>query len=382
MKNIAKRAVFIMILLGTLLLWPGCATLRLGLKEVDLSAAELAAAQECELPREQLKILKSKPLYRFSEAELDQYLGYLQIWKPDLRERVGHLAVKMLGQPYEIYLLGEFPYELYDPQPLYCLEKSDCVVFSEHIYAMALSHDWPSFIKNLQRIRYKDGEIGILTRNHYTVYDWDRNNAWLVEDITTELAGEAVRRDTMYLNKSRFFKKWDIGQDIPRDTLVWTYIAYPQVPQILDSLQTGDFVNIVRGRESGKWVGHVGLIHVDERGSVNFLHSTPPHVREEPVTAYIGRSLVSNRKKRIYNAEAVARNERIRAFNQRQQDRGRRRRRSLLPYRAYFYGFRFLRLRENPAPGDIEKQRALRQMEAPDDSTGMPISAESGGNRQ
>ena len=40
------------------------------------------------------------------------------------------LARKNLGQPYDIYLLGEMPFETYDPQPIYCLSKSDCVVFA------------------------------------------------------------------------------------------------------------------------------------------------------------------------------------------------------------------------------------------------------------
>ena len=126
-----------------------------------------------------LKKMLAKPLYKFSEKELDIYLGYLQFIEPDLRNRVQHLAIKFLTQPYKIFLLGEFPVELYDPDPLFSIKKSDCLVFSEHIYAMALSYDWESFFAMLQRIRYKHGEISIITRNHYTEYDWNKNNNWL-----------------------------------------------------------------------------------------------------------------------------------------------------------------------------------------------------------
>ena len=86
--------------------------------------------------------------------------------EPDLRKRILHLARKNIGQPYELYLLGEMPFEPYDPQPIYCLGKSDCLVFTEHTYAMALSHNWPSFMRMLQRIRYRDGHLGVATRNH------------------------------------------------------------------------------------------------------------------------------------------------------------------------------------------------------------------------
>jgi hypothetical protein len=109
--------------------------------------------------------LLAKPLYQFTEAETGRYLAYLQVSEPDLRRRVVHLARKNIGQPYEIYLLGEMPFETYDPQPIYCLGKSDCLVFTEHIYAMALTRDWTGFIRLLQRIRYRDGHLGVASRN-------------------------------------------------------------------------------------------------------------------------------------------------------------------------------------------------------------------------
>ena len=129
-----------------------------------------------------------------THAEVGAYLGPLQAQVPDLRQRIMHLARMNLGQPYELYLLGEAPFETHDPQPLYCLGKSDCLVFTEHIYAMALSHDWSSFLRLLQRIRYRDGRIGVATRNHYTEADWNPSNRWLVREITGELAaGTAVK---------------------------------------------------------------------------------------------------------------------------------------------------------------------------------------------
>src|SRR5687767_7289935 len=102
--------------------------------------------------------LHDKPLYQFSEREVDAYLRHLSATEPDLRKRIIHLARKNLAQPYELYLLGEAPFEQTDPQPIYCLDRSDCVVFAEHTLAMALSKDFPSFMSMLQRIRYKRSE--------------------------------------------------------------------------------------------------------------------------------------------------------------------------------------------------------------------------------
>jgi hypothetical protein len=45
----------------------------------------------------------------------------------------------------------------------------------------------------LQRIRYRDGVIGVATRNHYTEMDWNVANRWLVTDISADLAGPPDR---------------------------------------------------------------------------------------------------------------------------------------------------------------------------------------------
>jgi len=231
--------------------------------------------------------LLDQPLYTFTEDQVDQYLKYLQSTEIDLHARVIHLARKNIGQPYELYLLGEFPFEAYDPDPIYCLDKSDCVVFSEHMYAMAFAKDWWSFLANLQRIRYRDGEVGMVTRNHYTIADWDRNNRFLFDDITADVGGDKTAKLTQTCRRAKFFAKFDIGQDIPDEPIVDTYIPKEDVPSILSKLKAADFVNIIRGDKQSQWAGHVGLIAIDKDGTVNFLHSAGKAVREQPLVDYI-----------------------------------------------------------------------------------------------
>lgn len=241
--------------------------------------------------------LKNKPLYKFEPKELDLYLAFMQKEEPDLRKRVVRLARQNLGQPYAIYLLGEFPHELYDADPTFSLGKGDCVVFSEHMYAMALGHDWKSFYAWLQRIRYKDGVPGMTTRNHFTEADWDVNNNWLVHDLTNEL-GTTVTPYTEKIDRARFFGNFGIGQDIPVQILQDGYIAAEDIPATLDKLQDGDFVNIVRGFSSGVWVGHVGLVAHKPDGTVTFINSTEPKAEEEPMLDYIKRNLELNKARR------------------------------------------------------------------------------------
>jgi hypothetical protein len=237
---------------------------------------------------------KRKPLYKLQPKELDLYLGYIHQDEPDLRKRVVRLARQNLNQPYQIYLLGEFPYETYDADPMFCLTQGDCVVFSEHMYAMALSSSWKEFYQNLQKIRYKDGVPGMTTRNHYTEADWDKNNSWLITDATNDLGATTVTQYTERIDRASFFKNFGIGQDIKPETLHDTYIPAAAVPSVLAKLQDGDFVNVVRGKGNGVWVGHTGLIGHKEDGTPTFINSTAPKAEEEPLMDYVNKNLKKN----------------------------------------------------------------------------------------
>lgn len=347
-----RAAKFNLIILFSLLLISNCGTMHPKWKSITITKEEQESLDLLNIQQDQLKKLKAKALHEFSPNELDIYLGVLQTTEFDLRKRIQHLAQKCLNQPYKMFLLGEFPFELYDPDPLYSLNRSDCVVFSEHIYAMALSYDWKSFFAMLQRIRYKNGEIGLASRNHYTEFDWDVNNSWLVHDMTEELAGDETSWETAVVDRAKFLSKWGIGQMIPVDTVRWSYIPYELLPKIIDRLQPGDFVNIVRGYEGNKWVGHVGLITKSDDGTVNFLHSTSPKVKQEPLLGLYQTAQSYNEERRIYNQQIKAKNDAIRAYNKklREKNGGKPspKEKNLIASKPYFYGFKFLRLQDDP----------------------------------
>lgn len=302
-------------------------------EQVKAAEAKKSEAKRVVLTRKQKRICKAegiepeqlvgligKPLYEFDESEVDVYLRYLSAFEPELPKRVAHLARKNIGQPYELYLLGEMPFEHYDPQPIYCLDRSDCLVYAEHTYAMALTGCWGDFIQMLQRIRYNGGRIGVATRNHYTEADWNPNNGWLVRDITGELARGRGFKFKQKVDRANFLRKrYKLETDIPVEEYVHEFIGFEDVSRVKGRLRDGDFVNIVRGRpgkadakgvgKHGKkaasgsmrdifggsaWVGHTGLIVLGDDGEVHLIHSTSPEVREEPIDDYIARSTANN----------------------------------------------------------------------------------------
>ena len=239
-----------------------------------------------------------RPLFRESPRSLDARLPEFQAARAALPDRVIDIARANIGQPYQIYLLGESPFETIDKQPVYSLKKSDCVVFVEHTLAMAMSDTFPDFLRALQRIRYHDGVIGVRTRNHFTESDWNVNNRWLVQEITSEIGCGQIKQYKQVVNRKAFFKKrYKIDVDVPKESDTENYVPYENIDEVKSQLRTGDVVNIVKGTSAtSAWAHHMGFVAVMPDGAVHIIHSTVPRVKEEPIDAYIARNTRDNAK--------------------------------------------------------------------------------------
>jgi hypothetical protein len=235
--------------------------------------------------------LLKKPIYQMTPQQVDRYVAHLQVAEPDLRKRIAAIGRQNIGQPYMLNLLGEYPYQLHDSLPMFSLEKSDCVVFAEHTYAMALSRSWEEFFWMLQRIRYKDGVVGVATRNHYTEVDWNTNNRWLLTDVTAALAGPGSPSYQLTVDRAAFLKaRHNTERQIAVQESREPYIAKDQLLQLLPQMLDGDLVNVVSTRDGKVFVSHVGLIVIGPNGQRNFLNSAEPAVREESFEAFFART--------------------------------------------------------------------------------------------
>ena len=251
----------------------------------DVARANQAGAQE-------------KQIYQMSPVEAGRYIAAIHQAEPDLRKRIAAIGRRNIGQPYKLNLLGEFPYQLHDSLPMFSLTESDCVVFAEHTYAMALSQSWEEFFWMLQRIRYKDGVVGVASRNHYTEVDWNVNNNWLVTDISAQLGGAvgtvgAINGPSYALrvDRARFLKtRHQTDSSLPLQTSRETYVSADRVAAIAGQLSDGDFVNVISTRNGEYWASHVGLVVLGADGSRNFLNSAAPQVLEESFDAFIART--------------------------------------------------------------------------------------------
>lgn len=234
---------------------------------------------------------------------MGQYLRELPRRVPELRARVVEVARRNLGQPLEMYLLGEYPFENYDPQPLYCLKKTDCMVFVEQAYAMALSSGWASFVRTLQRIRYRDGQIGVVTRNHFTEADWMPANRWLVRDLTAEIAGGRARTFTNPIDRGKFlWTTFRLRKELPKEIFRDIYLPVEELPRAEGKVATGDLVAFVRAQgfpgepvpetvTPRAWVGHLGLIARGADGALRVIHAAEPAVQEERLSDFLRRTV-------------------------------------------------------------------------------------------
>jgi len=251
----------------------------------------LALLGGCSRDLSSTEALLATPIYKMAPHDVNRYLAHMQRSEPDLRKRIVAIGRQNIGQPYMLNLLGEYPYELHDSLPLFSLEKSDCVVFAEHTYAMALSRSWEEFFWMLQRIRYRDGVIGVASRNHYTEVDWNTNNNWLVTDISALLTGPGGSSYQLKVDRARFLRtRHGTERAIAVQESREAYIASADLARVLPQMQEGDMVNVVSSRNGSLYVSHVGLIAIGANGQRNFLNSAEPQVREESFEAFFKRT--------------------------------------------------------------------------------------------
>lgn len=105
-----------------------------------------------------------------------------------------------------------------DSDPLIRFDAFDCTTFVETVMANG-------DIETLNQIRYKDGQIGFLNRNHFIESDWLVNNLDRVQNVSADYAQTKVRR--VIIDKRSWFKKvHNIDTDFKPVAVELEYIPY------------------------------------------------------------------------------------------------------------------------------------------------------------
>ena len=124
-----------------------------------------------------------------------------------------------LGMPYMVSPLGEGA--LPDDGPLIRYDAFDCTTFVETVLANGDTDC-------MNQIRYRDGEIGFLTRNHFIECDWLPNNVDFVRNVSAMYAPTDVRH--VVIDKAEWFHVvHGIDVDIASVSVDLEYIPYEYV---------------------------------------------------------------------------------------------------------------------------------------------------------
>jgi hypothetical protein len=203
-----------------------------------------------------------------SNTHIQEELRRIHQQAASLAQRVEAVSELFLGVPYKLGSLGEGPDGEFDRDPLIRFDAFDCTTFVETVMALSLDSDLDSAMRTLQKIRYKDGQIGYATRNHFIELDWVPNNirAGYLHDITSDAGRNAAKvhktisKRRWYLRKSAVslvggftederkplvFKLKRLGSRFPDQRATLTVLPLKALPFALANIPSGTIANLV-----------------------------------------------------------------------------------------------------------------------------------------
>jgi len=204
-----------------------------------------------------------KPLFEMTHAEIDLLIHSISQQNLTITERMNYFSALFLGTPYSPNCTGDGPDALYEPWPLVNFQETNCMALCEHVLALSISDSWDDFFNNLQHIRYKDGIIGMRTRNHYTMADWLPENSWLLENASRKIGGESTQIVTRTISHTRFFQNKGISDwrdGLPDREITIDYLPLRKLSNLENELRMGDILVLIAANKSDIFAAHMALV--------------------------------------------------------------------------------------------------------------------------
>ncbi len=187
---------------------------------------------------------------------------------------------EFLGTPYIESPLGESVPP--DSDPLIRFDAFDCTTFVETVMAHGNK-------EKLNKIRYKDGKVEFLNRNHFIESDWLYNNSQRVKNVSREYAPTAIRH--VVIDKKAWLKKvHKIDSELEVLEINLEYIPYKYTEQIVIDktmivLFVADNPKIRDKIGTDLAVVHMGFVLPD--GTLRHASSERGAVVDVPLTEYL-----------------------------------------------------------------------------------------------
>ncbi|MEM8888515.1 MAG: N-acetylmuramoyl-L-alanine amidase-like domain-containing protein, partial [Bacteroidota bacterium] len=206
----------------------------------------------------------------------------------DTEQKIQDIAVQVgknfLGTPY----LGGTLEVGEQEQLVIELQGLDCTTFMENVVVFSRlakkeSLDFESFQKELEYLRYRDGQMhSYSSRLHYFT-EWISNNEakGIVKDVTAEIGGEPYNKQINFMSTHRSSYKQLASDEYFKDIQKIEgklnqnqryYIPKAKLASLESGIQSGDLVTITTTIK-GLDVSHVGMAY-RKNGRVHMLHAS------------------------------------------------------------------------------------------------------------
>lgn len=204
-----------------------------------------------------------------SNTHIQEELRRIDQQTAPLPQRVEAISELFLGVSYKLGPLGEGSDGEFDRDLLIRFDAFDCTTFVETVMALALDSDLEAATRTLQKIRYKDGQIGYATRNHFIELDWVPNNvrSGYLRDITADVAGRKAVKIRKTISKRRWYQRKSLasveggfsenekkgqvlklrrlGRPFPDKRATLTVLPLKALPLALANIPSGTIANLV-----------------------------------------------------------------------------------------------------------------------------------------
>ncbi len=225
----------------------------------------------CSLP--QGKGDRTCDLGKWNRAKIDQLLTAAQPLKQP-GQRVAFISAAFLGTPYRSHtLIGS---ETTPEKFVVRLDHVDCFTFLDYVEALRRSADFDAFIANLRRVRYQQGQVSFLSRNHFFSL-WGNSPLAPLRDVTSQVGGADTRWVTKNLNWNGTGTPFLPGYPVRKQVIA--FIPARAVDSaIVARLQPGDYIGIY-STHPGLDVSHTGIV-IKKGDTVYLRHASSKWLRK------------------------------------------------------------------------------------------------------
>lgn len=141
----------------------------------------------------------------------NMYRSLRSMKRLSMSERIDWFSEHFKDSRYILGSLGEGSHARYDQYPSYRIDAFDCDTYVNTVVALALANSLQGFQHCMKLLRYKNGTVCYIKRNHFTSIDWNANNQQrgILKDITTSIVDQqnkpVAQSVTTLINKPNWY---------------------------------------------------------------------------------------------------------------------------------------------------------------------------------